>query len=795
MKLRLSAIALAASVIYGCGGGGDGSGGAVDGLVTPSSMNIVSASSEGAQVNGLTTDFAAAANALARGQNSAGTDYATDATHAYVWDESMEALEIVNEILCYMGQTGASEMVNQGAYTALINGDKCRQGENQSSAGSAGQSSGGTVTQYEMWTVNSTRADNQSPQFVNIWVPEEGGDGDSDDPTDSQTILVDMRIDEGVSDARPFGSFTLNFRGVFDASEVGGSSEEVTMQGMLRTVDNADGDLQFEFINLGGSAANPNLEDFSFVEKTNVIMDDAAGTGGRALAHRSVEEELFSASSTYAINFDAGHVLRGKDDNDDQAIDAQQCLSRTDFDTQVWRYNLYHKVDGTFAGSPVTAGERVQLNSGFPFKYNGRHGHMSYWGMWYDGDTQIPDGATIQKFDYATDESTPMTVNVAPGKLIRRQANTENLASLQGDEFMFWGEHATLGFGEYVVSVDNSNAFVITHSFQWGENGPETTDIVDDDITPGVDGDNLWFWSDALGGNIVYVHETAVAANDRQVTFYGESFVNPDDDLFNGGNVTLYCYDRCLQGGLTQNAVDAAVGANGVDDLYYPGGAERTYTAEVSNGKLLLRDDTNGEIVSADGLSLEALGHEWGINTGEMATAALAGDWWAIYNQDVSYRWETGSNDWNHMVTAMYPDNSFASFDRPLSMSYTHSTANDRNDDASFNGKKFLLQYGGPGELWGFPWVEDGERWYSAVTLNDGVTLSDGSNDFLVKAIEMEQTMLEDVDGCVGLDIAGLFADAELTLPTADDIGTVDFGLSDKPSVSDAPAVIEGEVQ
>ena len=55
--------------------------------------------------------------------------------------------------------------------------------------------------------------------------------------------------------------------------------------------------------------------------------------------------------------------------------------------------------------------------------------------------------------------------------------------------------------------------------------------------------------------------------------------------------------------------------------------------------------------------------------------------------------------------------------------------------------------------------------------------------------------MLEDAGGCTGLDIAGLFADADLALPSADDIGTVDFGLGDKPTVTDAPAVIEGEVQ
>ena len=791
MKIKLPMMALAASVIYGCTGGGGGSSGDVDGLVTPSNMNIISAQSGGAEVAGLKTNFGAAAKAFAANFNGAGTDYTTDRQNAYVWDESMEALEMVNEILCYMSQTGATEMVNQGAYTAMINGDKCRQGENQSSAGSSGQSSGGQSTEYELWTVDSTREDNTAPQYVNIWVPEEGGEGEEGDVMEAQTILVQMRIDEGVSDDKPFGDFTMNFKGVVEIQ----GSEQTTMHGMLRTVDNADGDLQFEFINLGGGAINANLDDFSFTEATSVIMGDADGSSGRALAYRAFDEQAFNASSTFAINFDSSHVLRGKDDDDDEIIDASQCLSRTEFDSQVWRYNVYHKADGSYNGSTVTAGERVALNSGFPFKYNGRHGHMSYWGMWYDGSTAIPDGATIQKFDYATDESTPMTVNIAPGKLIRREANTETLTSLQGDEFMFWGEHSSLGFGEYVVTVNGSNAFVITESFQWGESGPEMTDVVDDDITPSSDGQNLWLWSDALGGNIVYVHDTGVASGDREVTFYGESFVSPDDDTVSGGNLTLYCYDRCLIGGLSQGDVDAAEAGNGVDDLYYASGAQRVYTAEVSGGKLLLRDSTNSELVSADGLDLDALGHEWGINTGDMSTTALGGNWWEIYNQEVSYRWETGSQDWNKMITVEDANGDFASFDRPISMSYTHSTTNDRNADASYNGKKLLLQYGGNGDLWGFPWSEDGERWFTAVTLKDGVTLSDGTNDFVVKAIEMEQTMQEDPGACTDLDIDSLFSDAELELPTADDIGTVSFDLSDKPTVTDSPAVIEGEVQ
>ena len=283
------------------------------------------------------------------------------------------------------------------------------------------------------------------------------------------------------------------------------------------------------------------------------------------------------------------------------------------------------------------------------------------------------------------------------------------------------------------------------------------------------------------------------------MTFYGEEFVSPaDSTLFPSGttSVTLYCYDRCLKGGLSQSQVDAAAS---VDDLFYASGTERGYTLSASNGKVILTDDSNSEEVSAVGLNLSALGHDWGINSGEMLTTQLsnAANHWEVYDKPVSYRWETGNNEWNQMVTVSDAQGNVSTFDRPLQFSYTHSTANDANDSSDHNGDKFFLQYGGDGELWGFPWEEDSEtnRWYAAVTLADGVQLSDSTHDFVVKAVEKEQTMQQDAGGCTGLNIASLFTDTSLALPTASDIGTVSFTLAEKPVVTDAPAVIEGELQ
>jgi hypothetical protein len=795
------------TALFGCGGGGSGAGGGVapdvQGLNMAKTMSVVTAQNEGGfgvlvnnfqggSVTGVKVDFAGAAQALA-----AESDYNTDETHTYVWDESMESLKTVNMILCLMDQTRASEMVNKGAYIALVNEEKCEQGKNQSSAGTSGQSSGGKTVKYNKWTILSARADNNSPQYVKIWVP---GEPNSNDPDEAQTILVDVTAFEGVSPTKPYGHFKMNFKGVVDAGGFGGSpgNEALVMKGTLETIDNVEDKPQFRFIDIGGTAANPELANFganfSLTEAANVILDDVDGNNGKAKTYSSFSDGQFSEEGTYALSFNTSNLLRGKDDDNDNIADTQMCLSRTSYNTQVWRYNLYRSTDGS----------RVELNSGFPFRYDTGssevHGHVSYWGLWIEEGVTIADGATIVKQDYQSESSANYTVNIAPGKLIRRTANQVALSDYNGDQFYTWAQHPTFGYPQpnydsWVVTISNGE-FVITHGVKWGNGGPQQTDVTDGNVSFGFTGENLMLWSDALGGNVVYVHDPNVQVANRQVTYYKEEFVHAGDGTLLPGGATsaaLYCYDRCLKGSLTQTDVD---GAGSVDDLYYdPNGGPYNYLAEVSAGKLLVKDHL-GKTVSADGLSLSNLAHDWGINTGEMVidTSGINNPW-DVYNQPVSYRWETGSNSWNKLVTVRDDHNSLVVFDRPMTFSYTHSQANDANDDAAHAGKTFLLQYGGPGELWGFPWEQQGERWYSSVTLKDGVILNDGSDSYLVKAIEKELTMKSDPSGCGTLDISSLFTDPNLDLPTASDIGDVSITLAGKPIVTKPPAVIEGQLQ
>ena len=361
------------------------------------------------------------------------------------------------------------------------------------------------------------------------------------------------------------------------------------------------------------------------------------------------------------------------------------------------------------------------------------------------------------------------------------------------------------------MTVTEGANFHLTGAVEWGDSGPEISTTVDHDGDPETDpvnatatvvfanNENLWLWSDALGGNVVYLHDDSVAAAARTVTFYAEEIVGPDDALFssNPGGLTVYCYDGCLKGGLT--ALDVSSASSSADLFHEYTGTPITYTLTAESGLVLLADDSNGAAVSSAGLNLSGLGHDWGISTGEMLLTPLADPQspWMVFDEPESYRWETGPNDWNVLVSVTDANGNLISFERPLQFSYTHATSNDANGDASFDGKRFLLNYSGVGDLHGFPWVQDdrGDRWYAAVNLADGVRLSTSSNDFVVKAMESEQTMRAvDMSECVALDVSGIYADPDLALPTVSDIGEVPFTLADRPQV-DTPSVVNGELQ
>ena len=146
-------------------------------------------------------------------------------------------------------QTGYEEMVNKDNYKAQIDIDRCASSnDDASSQGQAAQnqSSGSNATEYEYWTINSSRVDDSSPQIVKMWINEEGEDC-NDPMCAAKTIEVLLTITEGKSATNPYGIFKMDFKGY----PVGNPSVTM-MSGFMLTELDASNNVLLKFYNNGG---------------------------------------------------------------------------------------------------------------------------------------------------------------------------------------------------------------------------------------------------------------------------------------------------------------------------------------------------------------------------------------------------------------------------------------------------------------------------------------------------------------------------------------------------------------
>lgn len=817
--LLTSLAVVIAVALHACGGGSSrGGGGDVVGLQMPTALSVVAAQDDGSA--------SVPAGVVASPLPGATTDFATDPVQTWVYDASIEPLSMVNEILCYVGQIRAEDLVNQGAYYALVNTNECQQSGGGSSSDASAGASGGVsssdssqATKYEKWLVQSTRTNNSSPQIVRIWIPP---NGQSSDPMDNQYILVHITVNEGVSNTNPFGKFTLNFKGVLPAGTVMPDmsvlgADLTVMTGTLKTVDRSDNKAQFTFINLGGGSVQAGLP-FDMIQKSNVIMNDVAGTSGIAQTYKYDLWDIAQPAETakYFVSFDTAAFLRGTDIDDNNIIDtnSEVCADRTQFDTHVWRYNLYNP----------TTGARVTRSSNMPFvTASNVFGNIGYWGLWLEDDTAtLADGDTITKQNWGSASSAETyTVGVSGGRLIKRTRETVAMTSLAGAQFQWHGDHTDPfcqaatpcpAQNDYMVTVDSvSGNAVVQSQVTWNNNAPPTYDtamagtVIDVQAEPL--GTQLWLWSNSLGGNAIL--PSGGGTPPTALTFFKEEKVSPTTATA----MTLVCYDRCIKGGISNPAAES--------DLFYnynPSGY--TYTFGVTGGKYSLADDSNSgaAVTIAAGTDLSSIldagsnpvdWYQWGIQSSEMVTAAVAATLtnpWEVYDQPVSYRWETGPNNWNRQYSVRNTStNAYVNFEPPLQFNYSYDAGDDPNIGAAVAnhpaGNFHMLEYGGPGELWGFPWTQDTSsgHGYNSLTLKNGVLLIDAlSNQYIVKQIEREQTMKEDATGtiCAGLSLSTAVNSSELALPSAV-AGDVPFTIGDQSSLNPdpAPAVIEGELQ
>lgn len=763
--------------------------GAVPGLLVAEQMSVVTAD-EGLSAFTSTPTF------------DPESDYVTDSASTYVWDEAMEPVQQVNALLCYIASTGYDDMLNRGAYLAQVNEERCETGaDNSASSSEEGQSSGADATEPSLWTVESSRGSAESLQLVKMWVPESedphdgapspdgtAGGGPGDEQPDGH-IRAKVVVEEGVSPSNPFGTFTMNWARFTES----GKPAVDDGFGNLTTLGSDGDELGFSMYEGRGDVDQPvpQGEDASRVRVDARMSTDLTSGYAKVRVEQRYGEFIEPGgegtpldsgimSQDYLIAFNETHMLR--DDGE-----TTTCFSRVDFRDNVWRYGLYH-------ASGELAGQRVERNEGFGFvTEDGQYGWAGYHGVWAPYEADLQTGDVVTKEVWGEEDGETFSLFVAPGRLIRNERLQIPLIEIDGMVFE-WFEDPLDGFSPpqmWRVSYSHGTGewlkiAVFDHEFGvWVESIPQQQEAIDVESIGW-----LSFWADALGGPAFYEYGAGV------VTVWTETFVDGSDPMLAEGDLALFGYHDVIKPAI--GLEDAELG-----DVFLPpaGSVEGAYPlvfdAETLSLNLLLEGSIESPVGFAEGVEPTAGPYTWGVRSGPLVTDTSGfsspDDVWSA---SVFYTYETGPHEWNKLTALVDGDGEFVTFDPPLEFTYQHSTANDANGESDADGQTFLLRYYGFGDVGGIPFEpvdldDDGypDRWYPMFNIADGTTVGP-EDEYVVRALDTEVTLVVDEQGCEGLDTA---AAAALELPDASVFTMPDIGP--EPEVDDAPAVIDGVLQ
>jgi len=439
---------------------GDSSTGDVSGLSLPPGMDLVTESGD------------AEGSAIAAATNlnfPATSDFILDPARRHVWDQSTEPLEIINSILASLAQTCADKLVNQGPYIALVEAED----EDEGGGASSNQSSSGNAVEYEPWIVNSTRANSTAPQYIRFWIEEE--------EEIEQNLFIDSLIHAYVtvtdepSAQSPFGEFSLDF--AMTEATLG----EMFQRGTLSAGPAGNGLAGFTFL---VDAVDP--EQGGDVQIT--VETNAARTAGRARV--KVTDWETQQPTQFLVAFDANHFAR-KIGNQVQAFD------RDRFRVNTWAYNMYWSE----AGQGHTAGERVELESGFPFTFNyqgqSQYGHVGYWGIWSQTPGFPANGAVVARENRNGGPQQLYTVVRAQGKLIHVQRVELGLAEIDGANFEWWDWQSGIQYLVNYVHDQFSGIGTFSKIASWNQQTQTWEDIEPAEDLVIQPGEWYGFWSRA----------------------------------------------------------------------------------------------------------------------------------------------------------------------------------------------------------------------------------------------------------------------------------------------------------
>ncbi|MDY6825196.1 MAG: hypothetical protein SWH68_15610 [Thermodesulfobacteriota bacterium] len=750
-------------------GGSDGAGttassgfsSAVSALVVPDRVELtkVDDSSSAASAIARSAGYSRAVGAsdVVRAFDDASTDYSDQETQT--WVEDTDALDMVNDVLGAMNQSAYTEFVNEGPYKALV------EPIGKSDSGQSGATSTSTTTEsLQEMIIDVTRDSNDDPMIIKIWLTENEGPG-------NMPMLVRgyFEVTEGVSDAYPYGVMEAHFRG--DMLDENGEPSQNIMEMAMSIGANDDGNVTIEVVE-DIEEANSGFEE---VTKVRVVANAKVTEGD---AYTYMYEKMPSGGGSYDESTETGTFAFDEDyfKYTTDGGTTETVLDKDNYQYRVYRYKLFDQSDGS----------KVTRTSGFPIQLaggsnEGEHAYIGYYGLWAPYGLTIEDGDTVTRMD--SDSDAEYTVVKVNGKLRKHTANTITLSDLDGVEMSYWDVDT-----DYVIAWDSTSETFKKIGERDNASGNITyyTEGNQSAVDPMEDYDGAWceamnsfmplgsLFNDENG-------QDTTPTNESVFEYHQEQTINPATV----NNMSLYYWGYTMDAPIDQSDIDGA--AAGEANYWGSLGRDEASVFFFDANELVLKeDDISGDAyLLPAGLDLSNSMYQWGVNISPLTETEYAvQNAWQAHGADTYYSWETGEEDWNQFATLQDDAGDYVVFEAPLVFEYTHQTANDINGDATYDGKKFRMEY--DGNHLNIPWkfnpnaTGPGDGWEPMFNLKNGTVLTDSSGtQYVVKGIE--RAMIMQPVGDVS-QASSLVIDTTIQAPTLTYDATKTAEVGDEPT-------------
>jgi len=625
----------------------------------------------------------------------------------YNWlqERSVEGVEFASMVLCLIKATGADlgTQINKGPYLATVTLGSCE--KNSTPSTSSDSSGASTGTMYEYFVMNSTS--DGTNLDVKLWIPY-----NKDVDTDKQKKEIRARF-----------IFPLNRSG----SDIGFS--EMYFKGL--TTDDAGnilsntpmfyGFMKPETISNGYKIIHAERANWGSGEQENWTNLTRTGTGSNVTLSGWTQSSIWSNSdgkdmpATFVVAANQNEILRQQTFKG--VTTAPICFNRNSSKFNTWNYNLYDASTGLLVG----ANSNYQIRYG---DYRGNYGGNNFW---------LPDAALTEIYaksdktasitleDGATTKSATVTANNGGMWKVRKIKTTlEELAGMtfsvwmdNNEKRVFWDKTAL----RFKLESDSSNVTIPTNWDSMYLNGPGVSYVV---RAPKTTGPAPWDanqtttipnWSGLTNASVVTYRMETRASETELEALRGQTLTCVANcPMWNASSSDIVSLNANNPSGLVNSMTPKNNGS------YYETGKAFQYTYDPDQRKLFNTTVNSASAIEIGGALKTTYNRNLvnkSIYSGALVTTPLNdvvlasrcswnSNWlcgWDYENSiDQYYYWRSGEHHWEKQWTVKI--NGVApTLEDPIMVKYTCPAG--RADCTE--GSKIILNYNGPGQLWGIP--------------------------------------------------------------------------------------------